>query len=47
MSNPLQNDPGHPQRRSTGEKILAVVDVIMRVCEALLSMFGRRKTDKQ
>lgn len=47
MSNPLQNDPGHPQRRGTAEKILSVVDVVMKVCEALLSMFGRRKGDKQ
>lgn len=43
MSNPLQNRS--EQRRSTGEKILSVVDVVMKICEALLSLFGRRSED--
>ena len=45
MSNPLQNDPGHPQRRSPGAKVLAIVDVVMTICEALLRLFGRRGND--
>lgn len=43
MSNPLQNQ--QQQRRSAGEKILSVVDVVMKVCEALLGLFGRRSDD--
>ena len=43
MSNPLQNNP--QQRRSAGEKILSVVDVVMKICEALLGLFGRRSDD--
>jgi hypothetical protein len=43
MSNPLQNDP--PKRRSAGDKILSVVDVVLKICEALLGIFGRRKDD--
>jgi hypothetical protein len=42
MSNPLQNNP---QRRTTTDKILSVVDVVMKICEALLGLFGRRKED--
>jgi hypothetical protein len=45
MSNPLQNDPGPSQRRSAGQKILSVVDVVMKICEALLGLFGRRSDD--
>lgn len=45
MSNPLQNNP--PQRRSAQQKILGVVDVVMKICEALLGIFGRRSEDKQ
>ena len=48
MANPLQNDPPRPQRRrGAGEKILSVVDVVMKICEALISIFGRRREDKQ
>lgn len=43
MSNPLQNDP--PKRRSAQEKILGIVDVVMKICEALLGLFGRRNDD--
>ena len=43
MSNPLQNAP---QRRSAQQKILSVVDVVMKICEALLGLFGRRAEDK-
>lgn len=45
MSNPLQNNPER-QRRSAGEKILSVVDIVMKICEALLGLFGRRQEDK-
>lgn len=45
MSNPLQNDPPK-QRRSAQQKILSVVDVVMKICEALLGLFGRRQEDK-
>lgn len=45
MSNPLQNRSD--ARRTAGEKILGIVDVVMKVCEALLRIFGRRKEDKQ
>lgn len=45
MSNPLQNDPPKQQRRSAGQKILSVVDVVMKICEALLGLFGRRGDD--
>lgn len=44
MSNPLQND-SRQNRRSAGEKILSVVDVVMKICEALLGLFGRRTDD--
>lgn len=43
MSNPLQNNP--EQRKNTGEKILAVVDVLHQIVLALLGIFGRRKSD--
>jgi hypothetical protein len=43
VSNPLQNDPA--KRRSAGEKILSVIDVVSKICEALLGLFGRRKDD--
>jgi hypothetical protein len=43
MSNPLQNQP---DRRSNAQKVLSVVDVVMRICEALLGLFGRRREDK-
>lgn len=45
MSNPLQNDPPRAQRREPGQKVLAVVDVVMTICEALLRLFGRRRED--
>ncbi len=44
MSNPLQNHPA--ERRSASDKILSVVDVVMKICEALLHLFGRRSEDK-
>jgi hypothetical protein len=49
MSNPLQNNPPPPSsnRRSAGEKILSVVDVVMKICEALLGLFGRRTDDSR
>jgi hypothetical protein len=43
MANPLQNDPG--QRRTPAAKVLAIVDVVMTICEALLRLFGRRGGD--
>lgn len=46
MSNPLQNR-GPENRRSAGEKILSVVDIVMKICEALLGLFGRRTDDKR
>jgi hypothetical protein len=44
MSNPLQNEPP-VKRRDAGQKILSVVDVVLKVCEAILGIFGRRKDD--
>jgi hypothetical protein len=46
MSNPLQNNPPK-ERRSASDKILGVVDVVMKICEALLGLFGRRTDDKR
>lgn len=34
------------ERRSSIEKVLAVVDVVERICTAILRLFGRRKQDK-
>jgi hypothetical protein len=46
MSSPLQG--GSPkERRSAQDKILSVVDVVMKICEALLGLFGRRKDDSR
>lgn len=42
MSNPLQND--RPPRNA-GARILSIVDVVMKICEALLGIFGRRSDD--
>jgi hypothetical protein len=46
MSNPLQNAPP-PERRSATEKILAIVDIIAKIANAILHLFGRRSTDGQ
>lgn len=43
MSNPMQNET--PNRRSAQQKILSIVDVVMKICEALLGLFGRRNDD--
>lgn len=43
MSHPVQDHDR--QRRSAGAKVLAVVDVVMKICEALLGLFGRRSDD--
>lgn len=36
-----------PERRSSIEKMLGVVDVVVRVGIAILRLFGRRKRDKE
>jgi hypothetical protein len=38
--------PRQDERRSSIEKVLAVVDVVCRISTAILRLFGRRKTDK-
>ena len=43
MSNPLQNDP---PRRSAVTKILSIIDIIAKIANALLFLFGRRSDDK-
>jgi hypothetical protein len=45
MSNPLQNNPTDDKRRNTGEKILGVLDIVHQLVQALLNIFGRRKSD--
>lgn len=35
------------ERRSSIEKMLSVVDVVVRVGVAILRLFGRRKRDKE
>lgn len=49
MSDPLNQETGRAgreeQRRSTAEKVLAVVDVFYRLAIELLRIFGRRKSD--
>lgn len=46
MTSPLQGGKP-PERRSAQQKILSVVDVVMKICEALLGLFGRRSDDKR
>lgn len=36
-----------PERRSSVEKVLNVVDVVVRIGTAILRLFGRRKSDKK
>lgn len=43
MSNPLQNDP---PRRSSEEKIAALADLLSIIVRALLSIFGKRQSDR-
>jgi hypothetical protein len=45
MSNPLQNRP-EDQRRSTEEKAHAIYDLVGILLNALLSIFGKRKSDQ-
>lgn len=44
MSNPLQNRQS--DRSGTEEKITAILDLLGIIAKALLSIFGKRKTDK-
>lgn len=45
MSDPLNQETGE-QRRSDAEKVLAVLDLVRVIVNALLGIFGRRKGDR-
>lgn len=44
MSNPLQNNPD--QRSTTEEKARQIYDLVGILLNALLSIFGKRKSDR-
>lgn len=45
MSDPLNQHTGKEQRRSDQEKVLAVLDTLRAIVEALFRIFGRRRGD--
>ena len=46
MSDPLNQATGRDQRRSDAEKVLAVLDLVRVIVNALFGIFGRRKEDR-
>lgn len=46
MSDPLNQQTGRDSRRSDAEKVLAVLDLVRVIVNALFGIFGRRRDDR-